>query len=115
MGSIEQHEAHVLARLRRWLGSVPAEEPTPPWMSQPVSLTPQPEIAYAIRWLEEIRDWPPDARREVAAALQPVVTAPDFAPTSTQRYTVEGLQGTHSGASLVALAQTLAEWDGGAP
>jgi len=103
----------VLERLRRlWSGAPPAEPP-PPWTSRPVSRTPQPEIAYAIRWLEEIRDWLPDARRDIAAAVQAIVTAPDFAPTSTRRYAVEGLLGTHSGASLVALAQTLAEWDEG--
>lgn len=106
-------EALVLERLRRWLGGAPTEAPTPKWTGRPVSRTPQPEIAYAIRWLEEIRDWPPDARRDVAAAVQAVVTAPDFAPTSTRRYTVDGLEGSHSGASLIALAQTLAEWDAG--
>ncbi len=103
----------MLERLRRLWGGAPPAEPTPPWMSQPVSRVPQPEIAYAIRWLEEIRDWPPDARRDIATAVQAIVTAPDFAPTSTRRYAVDGLEGAHSGASLVALAQTLAEWDEG--
>lgn len=111
MGSVEPHEAHVLERLRRLFSGAPPQATTPAWTSRPVSLAPQPEIAYAIRWLEEIRDWPPEARREVAAAVQPIVTAPDFAPTSTRRYAVDGLQGTHSGASLIALAQTLGEWD----
>lgn len=101
----------MMKRLRRWLRGAPAETPTPPWVQQPASPAPQPELAYAVQWLETIRDWSPDQRRAIGQAVQTVVAAPDFAPTSTRRYVVDGLESRVSGASLAALAQALAAWE----
>ena len=64
--------------------------------------------SYTVFWLNIARTWDAARRRQIAAALDRALSAPDFVPTVTEaRFTVPGLDRPYSGASLVALRQVL--------
>ena len=64
--------------------------------------------SYRIYWTRQARLWDAARRQSVSAALRGVVSAEGFEPNAFERrYRVEGVDGEHSGASLLALAQVL--------
>lgn len=70
---------------------------------------PQIDFSYTVFWTKQARQWPPERRAEVLAAVQNVLHQPDFLLNAyARRYAVPGLEAqTHSGASLAALAKVL--------
>lgn len=70
---------------------------------------PRVEFSYTIFWTKQVRQWPPERRRETHAALQALLAQPGFEANDYQRrYHLAGLgQQGHAGASLLALNKVL--------
>ncbi len=65
------------------------------------------DIGYRLYWTKTALAWDPAQRAEIAARVAAVIAAPDFENNALERrFAVEGLD-THSGASLLALAEVL--------
>ena len=69
--------------------------------------------AYTVHWTQQARGWDAARRREAHAALQALLTAPDFEPGLYQRrYVIEAVDALpHAGASLQALLRVLEALD----
>ncbi len=65
------------------------------------------DMGYRLHWTKTALAWDPAQRAEIAARVAAVIAAPDFEANALERrFAVEGLD-THSGASLLALAEVL--------
>jgi hypothetical protein len=70
------------------------------------------DYSYRVFWTKQARGWDAAQRRSILVAARPLATAPDFEPNAfARRYQVEGVEGEHSGASLLALIQVLEALD----
>lgn len=70
------------------------------------------DYSYTVFWLKHARLWDAAIRSDVAARLSELLKAPDFQANPYDRnYTLDGVEGAHSGASLIALQKVLAALD----
>lgn len=66
------------------------------------------DYSYTVFWLKHARLWDPATRSAVAARLSELLKTPDFQSNPYERqYAVDGVEGAHSGASLMALQKVL--------
>lgn len=64
--------------------------------------------SYTVYWVKVAREWEPARRQAIAAELHSLLTRADFvANPAERRYTLPGLEGHYSGASLVTLSRVL--------
>ncbi len=67
------------------------------------------DYSYTVFWTKNARLWDAAKREAVARQLAELTTSTDFDANFYQRtYTLAGLAGAHSGASLLALQKVLA-------
>ncbi len=65
-------------------------------------------FSYSVYWMQVARTWDAEQRRRVAQELRALLNRPDFvANQSERRYHLPGVEGRHSGGSLVALDRVL--------
>jgi hypothetical protein len=71
--------------------------------------TPRIDFSYTVFWTKQARQWKPERRAEVLAAVQASLRQPDFQLNAyARRYAVPGLdEQMHAGASLAALEKVL--------
>lgn len=66
------------------------------------------DYSYTIFWTKTARLWPIDQRASVAKNLETLINSADFKANPFDRhYTLDGVDGAHSGASLIALKKVL--------
>jgi hypothetical protein len=66
------------------------------------------DYSYTIFWTKTARLWPLDQRSSVAKNLETLINSADFKANPFDRhYTLDGVDGAHSGASLIALKKVL--------
>ncbi len=66
------------------------------------------DYSYAIFWTKQARLWDKSQREAVAQRLGTLIHSPDFEANFYERhYALDGLEGSHSGASLLALQKVL--------
>ncbi len=66
------------------------------------------DYSYIVFWTKNARLWDKTRREAVAQRLAAVINSPDFDANFYQRtYTLEGVDGAHAGASLLALQKVL--------
>lgn len=67
------------------------------------------DYSYTVFWMKHARLWDVTTRSNVAVRLSELLKSPDFqANPFDRKYTLTGLEGAHSGASLIALQKVLA-------
>ena len=67
------------------------------------------DYSYTVFWLKHARLWDATTRSDVAARLSDMLKSPEFkANPYDRKYTLDGVEGAHSGASLIALQKVLA-------
>jgi hypothetical protein len=70
------------------------------------------DYSYTVFWTKQALVWDANTRSAVAARLSDLVKSPEFkANPFDRKYTLEGLDDAHSGASLIALKKVLAALD----
>lgn len=66
------------------------------------------DFSYTVFWTKTARTWDADKRSDVARQVERVLKSPEFQANSFDRkYSVDGVEGTHAGASLIALSKVL--------
>ncbi len=66
------------------------------------------DYSYAVFWTKQARLWDKPQREAVAQRLATLIHSPDFDANFYKRhYTLDGVEGSHSGASLLALQKVL--------
>jgi hypothetical protein len=66
------------------------------------------DYSYAVFWMKHARLWDAAKREAVAQQLAELITSADFDANFYQRtYSLEAVDGAHSGASLLALQKAL--------
>ncbi len=66
------------------------------------------DYSYTVFWTKTVRTWDADKRSAVAQHVEQMLKSPEFQANSFDRkYSVEGVEGTHAGASLIALSKVL--------
>ena len=66
------------------------------------------EYSYTIFWTKTARLWSIDQRSIVTKNLETLIDSADFTANPFDRhYTLDGVDGSHSGASLIALKKVL--------
>ncbi len=66
------------------------------------------DYSYTIFWTKNARLWDKAKREDVAQRLAAAIDSPDFDANFYQRtHTLEGVDGAHAGASLLALQKVL--------
>lgn len=67
------------------------------------------DYSYTVFWLKHARLWDAAIRSDVAARLSDLLKTPEFkANPYDRKYTLDGVEGAHAGASLLALQKVLA-------
>jgi hypothetical protein len=67
------------------------------------------DYSYTVFWTKTARLWAAPKRSDVEQHLETLLKSPEFKANPFDRnYTVEDLDGAHSGASLIALQKVLA-------
>jgi len=67
------------------------------------------DFSYTVFWTKQARQWDADRRSAVAQRLDRLLKSPVFQANPYDRnYTLDGIDGAHSGASLKALHKVLA-------
>ena len=67
------------------------------------------DYSYTVFWLKHARLWDATTRSDVAARLSDLLKTPEFkANPYDRKYTLDGVEGAHAGASLLALQKVLA-------
>ena len=83
--------------------------------AKPAQSTPAPDrvdYSYRVFWTKQARGWDAARRRSVLAVTRALTASEAFEPnTFERRYRVEGVDGEHSGASLLTLIQVLEAFD----
>ena len=70
------------------------------------------DYSYRVFWAKQARGWHADRRTSVLEAARHLASASGFeANAFERRYRVEGLEGEHAGASLLALIRVLEALD----
>jgi hypothetical protein len=65
--------------------------------------------SYSLYWTKVAREWDAARREAVAREVRALISRADFvANQAERRYSVPGVEGQHSGGSLVALDRVLA-------
>lgn len=65
-------------------------------------------FSYSVYWLQVARTWDAQQRQRVAQEVHLLLSRPDFvANQSERRYSLPGVEGRHSGGSLIALDRVL--------
>jgi hypothetical protein len=92
----------VRERLRRW------------WRLNPGLPPNVASFSYRVYWTREVRSWLPERRRGIQKSVQEAMASPTFVANELgRRYQIDTLDGiAHSGASLAALSQVLAAFEG---
>ncbi len=66
------------------------------------------DYSYAVFWMKNARLWDHPKREAVEQHVNVLINSPDFdANFYERRYALEGVEGSHSGASLIALRKVL--------
>ncbi|HZY45311.1 MAG TPA: hypothetical protein VFF70_11230, partial [Anaerolineae bacterium] len=66
------------------------------------------DYSYTIFWTKTARLWPLNQRSSVAKNLETLINSADFKDNPFDRhYMLDGVEGSHSGASLIALKKVL--------
>ncbi|HLF28279.1 MAG TPA: hypothetical protein VJG32_18260 [Anaerolineae bacterium] len=90
--------------LRRLLG-----KPT----AQPLAGPDRADYSYRVFWTKQAGRWDAERRRAVLATARAVAASDEFEPNLFERrYRIEGVDGEHSGASLLALIRVLEAVEG---
>jgi hypothetical protein len=64
--------------------------------------------SYSLYWTKVAREWDVPRREAVAVELSTLLARAEFVPNQAERrYRVQGVEGEHSGGSLVALDRVL--------
>jgi len=83
--------------------------------AKPAQSTPAPDrvdYSYRVFWTKQARSWDAARRRSTLATLRTLTASDTFEPNAFERrHRVEGVDGEHSGASLLALVQVLEAFD----
>lgn len=67
------------------------------------------DFSYTVFWTKHARLWDAATRSDVATRLNNLLKSPEFKANPFERkYTLDELDGAHSGASLIALQKVLA-------
>ena len=70
------------------------------------------DYSYRVYWTKQVRDWDAIRRRSILLAARLVAASEAFEPNAFERRSrVEGVDGEHSGASVLALIQVLEAFD----
>ncbi|MFN8597107.1 MAG: hypothetical protein U0559_13110 [Anaerolineae bacterium] len=65
-------------------------------------------FSYTVFWTKTARAWDAAQRSAVARQVEQVLKSPEFQANSFNRkYSVDGVEGAHAGASLIALSKVL--------
>ena len=109
---------HLIGKLKRRLKPQPETPVTEPLTElQKIDAARERRVAarepidysYTIFWMKQARLWEADRRSAVAQRLEKLLKSPVFQANPYDRnYTLDGVEGAHSGASLKALAKVLA-------
>jgi len=79
---------------------------------QPADTLDRVDYSYRVFWTKQARGWPAARRRSIRAAARALAASDVFEPNAFERrYSVEDVDGEHSGASLLALVQVLEALD----
>ena len=66
------------------------------------------DYSYSIFWTKNARQWDKQKRDDALQRVNALIQSPEFAANPYQRnYQLEGIEGSHSGASLIALQKVL--------
>ena len=66
------------------------------------------DYSYTVYWTKIARLWHVDRRAAIAENLTALLNSPDFqANPFDRKYSLQGIEGMHSGASLIALQKVL--------
>lgn len=66
------------------------------------------DYSYTVFWTKTARTWEAAKRSDVERQVERVLKSPGFQANSFDRkYSVDGVEGTHAGASLMALSKVL--------
>ncbi len=66
------------------------------------------DYSYTVFWTKTARLWAAPKRSDVEQRLNALLKSPEFqANPFDRKYTLDGLEGAHSGASLIALEKVL--------
>ena len=69
-------------------------------------------FSYRVFWTKQARGWDAARRRSVLTTARALTAAAMFEPNAFERrYQLEGVDGEHSGASLLSLMQVLEAFD----
>lgn len=107
---------HYFGRVTRRPMKQPFKKTPPPTTPQQVDAERERRVAardridysYAVFWMKHARLWDTTKREAAAQQLAVLIGSPDFEANFYQRtYTLEDVEGTHSGASLLALQKVL--------
>ncbi len=88
----------------------------PPATAQPIDVEREQRVAdrdrvdysYIVFWTKHARLWDKVRREDVAQRVAALINAPNFNANFYQRtYLLDGVEGVHSGASLLALQKVL--------
>jgi hypothetical protein len=70
------------------------------------------DYSYRVYWTRQARDWDVARRRAVAAEVRTLTESDAFeANAFERRYRLDGLDGAHAGASLLALIRVMEAFD----
>jgi hypothetical protein len=79
---------------------------------QRVALREPIDYSYTVFWTKTARLWSIDQRSSAAKNIDTLINAADFkANPFDRKYALNGVEGSHSGASLIALKKVLAAFD----
>ncbi len=80
--------------------------------AKPAAAPDRVEYSYRVFWTKQARSWDAARRRSALASARTLAASGTFEPNAFERrYRVEGVDGEHSGASLLALIQVLEAFD----
>ncbi len=66
------------------------------------------DYSYSVFWMKTARTWSAEKRSKVAKNLGALIDSADFQANPFDRhYTIDGMEGSHAGASLIALKKVL--------
>lgn len=96
--------------MRDWLRRLRRSTTTQPAQSETASG--RADYAYRVFWMVQARTWDAGRRRLVLSAARGAIASAEFEPNAFERrYRIEGVEGKHAGASLIALIQVLEALD----
>lgn len=80
--------------------------------AEPATTPDRVDYSYRVFWTKQARSWDAARRRSILATTRALVASETFEPNAFERrHQVEGVDGEHSGASLIALIHVLEAFD----